>query len=247
MSRWLLVLGFGASALAFACDDETVEVVEKEVCYSGMRWVGDKRGSPEMFPGRDCVGCHIENDGPPLALGGTIYPYVLGPQSPGLLAAQSGTDCFGVEGIEIVIEDGDGQQYAVTTNRAGNFYVEGNPDDFAKPFSATITVINPFDGDPIVNPMNFRPQYGGCANCHNPAAEPFTPPGLEQGDVDDRTVQPAARIGINGYGTGEGGFDSISDELNYMGCVADESLRGERVCENLFEDYGPPPDSNVAP
>ena len=74
MPRWFAALCLGGSALlAFACNDETVEVVPKDVCYSEMRWVGEKRGSPEMFPGRDCVGCHIDNDGPPLALGGTVF------------------------------------------------------------------------------------------------------------------------------------------------------------------------------
>ena len=53
MSRWFLALSFGGSVLAaFGCNDETVEIVDKEVCYSEMRWVGEKRGSPEMFPGR---------------------------------------------------------------------------------------------------------------------------------------------------------------------------------------------------
>lgn len=238
MSRWLLVLGVGASLLGFACDDQTVEEVEKDVCYSGMRWVGDKRGSPEMFPGRDCVGCHIDNDGPPLAVGGTIYPYVLGPGQPGL-QAQSGTDCFGIEGIEIVIEDGEGQQYAVTTNRAGNFYVEGNPDDFAKPFAATITWTNPLDGRTVTNPMFARPSYGGCANCHNPAAVAFQPEGIDPRILDHRSVSPTARIGLNGYGTGENGFTSVADELNYMACANDPTLN-ERTCNNLFEDYGQP-------
>jgi hypothetical protein len=212
MPRWLIVLGFGGSVLAFACDDQTVEEVEKEVCYSGMRWVGDKRGSPEMFPGRDCVGCHIDNDGPPLAVGGTIYPYVLG--APTILNAQSGEDCFGVEGIAVTIEDGEGQVLELTTNRAGNFYVEGNPDDFAKPFTVEINWINGVDGSNKTNTMFFQPSYGGCARCHNPSAEAFPPPGTEEGTfTPDLTVIPQPRIGRVGYSPGADGFDSIEDEL----------------------------------
>jgi hypothetical protein len=232
MPRWFIVLGFGGSVLAFACDDQTVEEVDKEVCYSGMRWVGDKRGSPEMFPGRDCVGCHIDNDGPPLAVGGTIYPYVLTPGSPGLLAQT--TDCFGLEGVEIVIEDADGQRFELTTNRAGNFYVEGNPDDFAKPFSASITWTNPRTGNPQTNPMGTPPSYGGCANCHNPSTETYTPTETE---TADRQVIATARIGLPGYGPGEDGFETVEDELNYAGCRLDESGRN---CDNLFEEYGRP-------
>jgi hypothetical protein len=236
MRRWMVVLGFGGSVLAFACDDETVEVVDKEVCYSGMRWVGDKRGSPEMFPGRDCVGCHIDNDGPPLAFGGTIYPYVLIPNSPGLLK-QTGTDCFGLEGVEIVIEDNDGQQFVVTTNRAGNFFVEGNPDDFAKPFGATITWTNPVNGNTQTTPMGTRPSYGGCANCHTPDTVAYTPePDIETPDL---AVIPTARIGLPGNGPGADGFASIQDELNYLACADDPSVN-QRICDNLFEDYGRP-------
>lgn len=234
MSRWFLALSFGGSILAaFGCNDETVEIVDKEVCYSEMRWVGEKRGSPEMFPGRDCVGCHIDNDGPPLALGGTIYPYVLGAGTPGLLA-QTGTDCFGVEGVTVRIEDGEGQVFEVVTNRAGNFYVEGNPDDFAKPFNAAVIWPNQITGMEQTTPMGTRPSYGGCANCHNPSN---TPVSEEEAGGPDKVVIPIARIGLPGNGPGDGVFDTIEDELNYEGCREDPMLR---ACEGLFEDYGPP-------
>ncbi len=182
------------SLVAFACNDETVEEVSKDVCYSGKRWIGDKRGSPEMFPGRDCVGCHIENDGPPLAIGGTLYAYVLRP--PDVFEAQSGEDCFGIEGYNVTIEDNDGQIFQVATNRAGNFYVEGNPDDFAKPFTARIEWTNG-DGNPQVTPMQTSPQYGGCAHCHSPDVPPAQEFQLTPADADYANGQP--RIGLNGY------------------------------------------------
>lgn len=232
-----MVLGFGGSVLAgLACNDETVEVVDKTVCYSEMRWVGEKRGSPEMFPGRDCVGCHIDNDGPPLALGGTIYPYVLRANEPGVLA-QTGSDCFGLEGVNLTIEDADGQRFELITNRAGNFYVEGNPDDFAKPFTAFITWTNPLNGNPQTTPMGTAPSYGGCANCHSPDAETYMPD--PETEADDRLVIPQPRIGIPGLGPGDGGFNTIQDELNYEGCRRDPMVN-ERICEGLFEDYGRP-------
>jgi hypothetical protein len=212
MRRWLIALGLAGSVLAFACNDETVEEVDKDVCYSGMRWVGEKRGSPEMFPGRDCVGCHLDNDGPPFAFGGTIYPYVLG--APAIFDAQSGEDCFGVEGVKVTIEDNEGQVFEVTTNRAGNFFVEGNPDDFAKPFTVQIDWVNGIDGLVKTNTMFTTPSYGGCGRCHNPSAEAFPPPGTEPGTyTDDLNVIPQPRIGRAGYAPGANGFESIEDEL----------------------------------
>lgn len=206
MTRWLIVFCLGGSFLALACDDQTVEEVDKEVCYSGMRWVGDKRGSPEMFPGRDCVGCHIDNDGPPLALGGTVYPYVLGGEQ--ALQLQTGTDCYGIEGVLVRIEDAEGQLFEVTTNRAGNFYVEGNPDDFAKPFSVELEFgeLNPT--------MATTPLYGGCGRCHNPSvpvAEEFlqVPP---DADYQNGT----ARIGLPGYRPGGPDTPSVEQELRDM-------------------------------
>lgn len=212
MPRWCVALVLGGSALfAFACDDETVEVVPKDVCYSEMRWVGEKRGSPEMFPGRDCVGCHIDNDGPPLALGGTVYSYVVSPQV--ALASQSGEDCFGKEGVRVQITDLEGQTVEAVTNRAGNFYVEGNPDEFVKPFSVQIVWTDDNDGSEKTTQMFTTPSYGGCGRCHNPSAERFPPAGDDGEYGADQTISPISRIGLPGYGPGADGFRLVSDEL----------------------------------
>jgi hypothetical protein len=212
MPRWLIGLCMGGLAIAsFACKDDLVEEVPKDVCYSGMRWVGERRGDPEMFPGRDCVGCHLENDGPPLAIGGTIYPYILG--APAIFGAQKGTDCFGIEGIKITITDAEGQEFDLTTNRAGNFYVEGNPDDFAKPFSAKIEnwASNNPEAPLGTNPMGTKPMYGGCARCHDPSVpvaamyNPLPP------DAEYRNGQ--ARIGLGGYYPPDGNGITVEAEI----------------------------------
>jgi len=232
MPRWLIMVSLGGSVLAaLACNDETVEVVDKSVCYSEMRWVGEKRGSPEMFPGRDCVGCHIDNDGPPLAFGGTLYNYVALPNTPAILA-QTGTDCFGIEGIDVTIEDNDGQVFTVTTNRAGNFYVEGNADDFEKPFTVSFDWTNPrTDGSQIAR--MFTPQvYGGCNRCHDPAAAQL----IGEEIPADEVLTPTSRIGLPGYGPGADGFISVDAELTYLGCVADRSGRG---CDDVLAENGP--------
>lgn len=217
MPRWLasLCLG-GAAVIAFACNDELVEDVPKDVCYSEKRWIGDKRGSPEMYPGRDCVGCHIDNDGPPLAIGGTLYPFVF--QNPAEFAqVQSGEDCFGVEGIVLTIEDAEGQLFQVETNRAGNFFVEGDPDDFAKPFTVSLPPGTNAEGVP--SPQMFtQPSYGGCAKCHSPNATPFPPPGAPR-DVEvppDQLVTPTARIGLPGYTLDDPDGLTVENELRQL-------------------------------
>src|SRR4051812_23925337 len=113
MPRWYLFLAsIVLPAIAFACNDETIQEVDQSVCFSGKQWIGDKRGDPRMFPGRDCVGCHLDNDGPELMLGGTVYPFVQAAYDDAAVAKfkqqQTGKDCFGLEGVKMTITGGDG-------------------------------------------------------------------------------------------------------------------------------------------
>jgi hypothetical protein len=203
----------GFAIVAFACNDELTEEVPKEVCYSQLRWIGEKRGSPEMFPGRDCVGCHLDNDGPPLAIGGTLYAYVQ--RGPAVLATQTGEDCYGIEGKVVTITDANGQEFNLTTNRAGNFYVEGNPEDFAKPFSVDLNGWNVReDGTVQDTPMGMTPMYGGCARCHDPSLDATNAPDYANPPPDADYVYPAgARIGLPGNPSDVEGFRTIEDEL----------------------------------
>jgi hypothetical protein len=165
------------------CNDETVEDVPQDVCVSGKRWIGGRRGSEEMYPGRDCVGCHLENDGPQLMAGGTVYGFSQGREGAFAirdLGKPQSTDCFGVEGIKVTIVGDDLEEFTTTTNRAGNFFFEGRPDELAKPiFSARIefTVVDTPGGMPrdISIAMTTRPSYGGCARCHSPYVVPTDP------------------------------------------------------------------------
>ncbi len=190
----------GVMAL-LACNDELTELVPKDVCYSEMRWIGGKRGSEEMYPGRDCVGCHLENDGPQLVLGGTLYPYVISRKDV-LSAAQSGEDCFGIEGITINIEDASGQRFDVVTNRAGNFFIEGNPADLAKPYQVWLENFQKTgEGVTVPNrvPMPVEPYYGGCGRCHDPSAPPLDP-SRESSDPRDPSFRSLSTfIGLTGY------------------------------------------------
>jgi hypothetical protein len=202
MPRWYLFLSaIVLPAVAFACNDDVVQEVDPEVCISGMQWIGGKRGSPEMYPGRDCLGCHLENDGPELMLGGTVYPYVelaLGEEGLDRFnAAQTGQDCFGLPEVNVKIRGGDGQLFEVVTNRAGNFFIEGKATDLEKPFSVELEFDDAeagFSGNPT---MNTTPSYGGCARCHTPGVQP-TPPDFE-GTGDEKVVPAYSFIGIPGY------------------------------------------------
>jgi hypothetical protein len=153
--------------------------------------------------------------------------------TPGLLA-QTGTDCFGIEGITVRIIDADGQPFELVTNRAGNFYVEGNPDDFAKPFSAAVIWNNadaPAGVEPQVTPMaGTFPSYGGCGRCHTAVAGERFDPDLEAGDTPDMLFAPTARIGLPGYGPGANGEATVQNELTRIGCEQDPT---NRICERL--------------
>ena len=166
-----------------------------------------------MDPGRDCVGCHLDNDGPPLAVGGTIYPYII--DRPEIFQLQTGEDCFGLEGVLVRIEDATGQLFEVTTNRAGNFFVEGNPNDFAKPFRVQLEMGN------IKPPMSTQPMYGGCARCHNPSTPKAVDVGLTYDflPTDAEYRNGTARIGIGGYSPDGPGTPTVEQELRDLAGV----------------------------
>jgi hypothetical protein len=203
MPRWYLFLSaIVLPAVAFACNDETIQEVDQSVCFSGKQWIGGKRGDPRMYPGRDCVGCHIDNDGPEMMLGGTVYPFVQAAYTDEAVAKykqqQTGKDCFGLEGVSLTITGGDGQIFETTTNEAGNFFVEGKATDLVKPFTAVLRYTDPETGRLSENPMGATPYYGGCGRCHNPEAKPYKPD-EEKGETRDMEIlQAGAFIGVRG-------------------------------------------------
>jgi hypothetical protein len=208
--EWALVPWAWVTVAVCACGDETTEVVTKGVCYSQMRWVGEKRGSPEMFPGRDCVGCHLDNDGPQLVLGGTVYPFIIADRMR-YFELQTGTDCFGLEGVTVIVEDGTGQSIELTTNRAGNFLVEGNPSDFVKPLFVRLRLPEGSAGPQ----MNTGPMYGGCARCHDPQNPTPSELGLQYNfnPTSPEQVSGTARIGLRGYRPNGPDTPTVEEEL----------------------------------
>lgn len=175
------ILALSGALLLGACNDELVQEVPTDVCASGLRWAGELTPNEEMYPGRDCVGCHRDNDGPELLAGGTVYG-VLDPE--GTRTTQN--DCFGVEGARVTISAADGQVLQTLTNRAGNFFFEGRESSLVTPFRVEIEYTLP-DGRPSQQFMATSPSYGGCARCHSPqaVATPDAEPGrtLERDQV----------------------------------------------------------------
>jgi hypothetical protein len=160
-----------------ACNDEVIEDVPQDVCVSGKRWIGGRRGSEEMYPGRDCVACHLENDGPQLMAGGTVYGFGQGRGGlsvvPEPFDQPQSVDCFGFEGVTVILIGADQQEYRTITNRAGNFFFEGRPEQLAKPFQARIEYVDPETN--ARRAMTTRPSWGGCARCHSPYTVPDDP------------------------------------------------------------------------
>jgi hypothetical protein len=162
-----LVLG-----AALGCGDN-FESVSRDVCVSGLRWTGGSSSDVEMSPGSDCLGCHLENDGPPLVAAGTVYALADN-------VSQIENDCFGLEGVQVELEGADGKLLTTTTNRAGNFYFDGDPRELVKPYVARLSYTTP-EGR-VISPQMVvtRPYYGGCAQCHDNRRA--TTPGLDISD-----------------------------------------------------------------
>ncbi len=136
-----------------------------------------------MYPGRDCVGCHKDNDAPELVLGGTVYD-TLTPEA---------ENCFGAEGVLVRVTSGDGQIYETYSNESGNFWFSARDYDFAVPFqSVQLLARNRLSGGVEAPQMFTQGGYGGCARCHG-AEQPGE---QEAGPGEPDYVIPVDPIGI---------------------------------------------------
>jgi hypothetical protein len=150
LAAWCAVAG-----PVVGCDEVWEQTSSSSECATGVHWAAGDMGHPEMHPGGDCVGCHVEHGAPPLALGGTVYH----------VAEYQEEDCYGVEGVTVQITDAKQQVFTLESNRAGNFYLEGDPSIVSKPFSVVIHGWA-FDGTPTTLPMVTKPETGDCGQCH---------------------------------------------------------------------------------
>jgi hypothetical protein len=148
--------GDGATAGEGATDGEEEEEgggmfeMATDECASGRKWVGGNEESPLMRPGSDCVGCHRdEGEGPLYLAAGTVYE-----------ALDEPDDCYGLEGATVEVTDADGTVWMLTTNAAGNFFIEPGDGPLVFPFTAKVT----YDGAEL--PMATAQSDGNCNTCH---------------------------------------------------------------------------------
>ncbi|HHH27278.1 MAG TPA: hypothetical protein ENK57_02865, partial [Polyangiaceae bacterium] len=134
--------------LSAGCTGDDVAEVSTDVCSSGLQWVGGDSESPEMHPGRDCIGCHTDRgEGPRFTSAGTVF-----------LTYDEADDCFGVEGVDVSVTDSTGATLTMTTNAAGNFYFE--EESFVPPVTARVS----YAGGSLE--MTTAVPSANCASCH---------------------------------------------------------------------------------
>jgi len=151
--RTLLALVFATSTLASACNDP-VQARQEDV-------LGDEDPSvpegPLHRPGQPCLVCHGEEGSvdPKFSFAGTLY------QKAGLLEP--------LHDATVRFIDGSGQQYSVTSNCAGNFYVGAS--NFVPKWPVWMKV--EYDGL-TAEMVSSSTREGSCGACHKDPASPST-------------------------------------------------------------------------
>jgi len=156
------------------CSSEDHQNIEtSQSCISGFRWnpndvepgLSDESliqkdrlthiGAGEMYPGRSCIGCHAEHNGPKYIVAGTVFAEI-----------DERNDCTGFGGITIEVTDANGKPYTMVSNSVGNFYLpESEAVGFAFPFKAkAIRGEREFA-------MEDAQDTGDCASCHTATGE----------------------------------------------------------------------------
>jgi len=117
------------------------------MCSSNQTW---SRGEGStMAPGRACITCHSQGEGPRYAIAGTVYP-----------TAHEPDNCLGVNGsssVQVVITGADGATLTLPVNRSGNFAIRTH---VATPYTAKVVS----NGKERV--MATPQTNGDCNSCH---------------------------------------------------------------------------------
>jgi cytochrome c553 len=127
------VSGCGSSDTPANCSTDSVSEVDE---------------GPLMKPGGACIECHTsEGEGPIFKLAGTV-----------MAATNDDTSCNGVSGVTVEITGADNQVITLTTNSAGNFFLENG--SVALPYTAKVKA----GGKELV--MGTAQSVGDCNTCH---------------------------------------------------------------------------------
>ena len=131
-------------ALCSAC----AEPPSAEMCLSGDAWENGDLGSPQMHPGRDCLGCHQDRgEAPQVMLGGTVYE-----------GSNELDDCLGLPGVTLELTDANGVVMELTSNDSGNFVLQNTA--IATPYSVKLL----YEGRERV--MSAMQTELSCNSCH---------------------------------------------------------------------------------
>lgn len=145
-----------AIGLLSACNTENnsdywyVSRVSSEQCSSGLLWTGGDRESELMHPGLSCMGCHgSDPEAPDFIVAGTVYQRL-----------DDADECFGVADVIVEVTDATGQLLSLTTNDAGNFFLESEGASLTMPYTAVVRL------ESDTGAMQATQANGDCAGCH---------------------------------------------------------------------------------
>jgi cytochrome c553 len=148
LAGWALLAfsAVGALMAAAGCGQSNASPA---VCSTNSEWTQGDHESPLMHPGGTCIECHTSGgEGPKFTLAGTVMG-----------ATDDDTDCNGVESATVEITGADGKVTTLTTNAAGNFYIESQTA-LSTPYTAKI-----IQGGKE-RAMTAAQTVGDCNTCH---------------------------------------------------------------------------------
>jgi hypothetical protein len=112
---------------------------------------GEEDEGPLMSPGSNCLSCHTGGEPGRFTFAGTVY---------GAGDAAAGA---GLSGVTVTLTGPSGAR-TLTTNAAGNFYVNAN-------LGSPVDVELAFGGVTVSRPGHIAGSTAGCGGCHAPGLD----------------------------------------------------------------------------
>jgi hypothetical protein len=175
--RRTTILALGC-LLSAGCADPVIDAEINALPDDGVR------NGPTHRGGQPCLLCHSDEGGrnPAFSVAGTVY--------------QKLTNKVPMEGVVVHVTDATGSSQDLTSNCAGNFYIDENT--WTPTFPLWVSLSNPADGTTI-KMISKAGRDGACAMCHADPAGAGSPGHVYL--VKDATVPDAqAPVCDNGFG-----------------------------------------------
>jgi hypothetical protein len=145
-----------AILLVIGCTDDDETNAPPAVCSTQSAWLLGDEESPLMHPGGACIDCHSAEEGPRFTVAGTV-----------MASFMDDTNCNGVAGVTIRVTGSDNQLVELTSNRAGNFFLENRA--IARPF--TVELVHEGRSRRMMTPQT----DGDCNGCHTAQGDAAIP------------------------------------------------------------------------